>query len=89
MGMSTHVVGIRPPDEDWRKMKAAYDACAAAGLEPPEAVSRFFEWEEPDESGVVVEIPTRPFKAEMREGFEVDVDALPEGVKTIRFYNSY
>ena len=29
------------------------------------------------------------YKADMVDGFEVDVDKLPPGVKIIRFYNSY
>lgn len=29
MGMSMHVVGYKPADEHWKKMKAAWDACAA------------------------------------------------------------
>jgi hypothetical protein len=47
MGMSTHVVGFKPPDEKWRKMKAVWDACEAAGTDPPAAVSKFFEGDVP------------------------------------------
>ena len=32
--MSTSVVGIKPPDDTWRKMKAAWDACMAADVKP-------------------------------------------------------
>ena len=89
MGMSTHVIGFRPPDETWHKMKAAWDACAAVGLEPPESVVRFFNYESPDAAGVEVEIESREYCGEMQEGIEVDIDALPEGVRVIRFINSW
>lgn len=89
MSMSTYVAGIIPPDETWQKMKAAWDACTAAGVPVPEAVGEFFGDEPPDESGVVVEIETRPWKGDMEEGFEVDLAALPPHVKTIRFWNSW
>ena len=35
MSMSTHVVGFHPPDEKWKEMKAAWDACMAANVNPP------------------------------------------------------
>lgn len=56
MGMSTHVIGIVPPDETWKKMKAIWDACTAAKIEIPEAVDAFFGGVRPEEKGVVVDI---------------------------------
>jgi hypothetical protein len=47
---------VRPPDERWSKMKAAWDACEAAGVEPPEDVEEFFDGEGPDPAGLVVDI---------------------------------
>lgn len=89
MGMSTHVVGFRPPDDDWKKMKAVYDACTAAGVDPPREVSEFFEDGPPDPAGVEVKLSPREWVADGRSGYEVDVDTLPPGVKVIRFYNSW
>ena len=93
MGMSMHVVGYKPADEHWKKMKAAWDACAAADIEPPEAVSDFFDDEDPgDAPGKEVEIEgagAKEWKDDMREGYEVDITALPEGVRFVRFYCSW
>lgn len=32
MSMSLNVMGFKPPDEKWKQMKAAYEACCAAGV---------------------------------------------------------
>jgi hypothetical protein len=104
--MHTHVIGFRPPDAKWKKMKEVHDACIAANVEIPEEVDEFFNWNPPDLSGVMVELEDRhldpakgatpknfgavkPWHADMREGFEVDVTKLPKDVTIIRFYNSY
>lgn len=93
MGMSTHVVAIRPADATWQRMKAAWDACVKAGVPIPEAVFEFFDGETPDTSGVVIDIEYTPavrkWQSDMKAGFEVLLDELPDGVKIVRFYNSY
>lgn len=96
MSMSTHVVGFKPPDEKWKRMKAAYDACVAAGLGPPQEVWDFFNGEAPDEGGVVVPEEQlescgaiREYSAESCGGYEILIDKLPEGVKVVRVYNSF
>ena len=91
MGMSTHVVGFKPPDDRWKKMKAVHDSCIEAGLEPPEEVQEFFDWCTPDPSGVEIDIPHTGYsdRGTLREGFEIDVSHLPPGVTKIRFWNSY
>jgi hypothetical protein len=89
MGMSTHIRGVIPPDETWQKMKAVWDACEAARVPVPDEVEDFFGGEPPDPAGVVIEIETRPHKAYMEEGYEVDLASLPPHVKTIRFWNSW
>ena len=100
MSMSTHVIGFRPPDENWKQMKAIYDACTKAKVSLPEEVEDYFNGEPPDPQGVKVELEDYPSKTnklgavkdwrdDMRGGFEVDVTKLPKGVTLIRFYNSY
>lgn len=93
MSMSTHIVGFRPADDKWRKMKAVYDACQDAGTQVPDSVIRFFDYAPPDEAGVEVDIEktdaVTEWRGDMREGFEVDLTQLPEGITVIRFYNSY
>lgn len=96
MGMSTHVVGFKPPDEKWKKMKSAWDACRAANVVPPGEVMDFFNHEPPDDSGVEVS-PTALKKTgavtewsnDHASGYEVDVKKLPADVTVIRFYNSW
>lgn len=98
MSMLMRVEGIRPGDEKWRQMKAVYDACEAAGVDTPEEVSEFFNHEDPDEKGVVIELGAHHgekheccarWKENFREGFEIDVSKLPEDVKIVRFYCSW
>lgn len=93
MGMSTHVIGIKPPDEKWKKMKAIWDACSAAGIEPPGEVVSFFDYTAPDPLGVEVAIEksrsVKEYTDDMRSGFEVDLKALPEDVTVLRFWNSW
>ena len=91
--MSMHVVGYKPADDHWKKMKAAWDACAAANIRPPKEVDDFFDGEDPgDAPGKEVEINGRDaekWEDKWREGYEVDITALPEGVRFVRFYCSW
>lgn len=99
MGMSMYLCGIKPPDDDWKKMKAVWDACAAGDIEPPGEVSGFFGDEVPDDSGVLVELGWGDGGApsdgeygwsnEDAVGFEVDITALPKDIKKLRFYCSW
>lgn len=89
MSMSTRVVGFRPPDETWKRMKAIWDACDVAGVSIPDEVMEFFDDQVPDPSGVEVKIEAREWRGDMRDGYEVDVDQIPAGVKVIRFENSW
>lgn len=87
--MSTHVYGYAPPDTKWLAMKAIWDACHAANVDPPAEVDRFFDGEAPDPAGVEVKIQHREYRAEMQDGIEIDVAAIPPHVTVIRFVNSY
>lgn len=95
MGMSSHVVAIRPPDERWRQMRAVWDACTAAGIDPPSEVEEFFDGERPDSEGVVIDLrhprsdAVREWRNDHSEGYEVLLDQLPPDVKILRFYNSW
>ena len=88
MGMSMHVVGVVPPDGEWEKMKAAHDACLAAGVEIPEEILSFFEWQEPDPKGLSVKIDQHVsgYNTESCQGFDVAIKDLPKNVKVVRFY---
>lgn len=91
MGMSTSVIGFVPPDERWHQMKAIFDSCKLANIEIPKEVRKFFGDMDPDPEGVEVSIPKRAWRDERgcAEGFEVDVESIPNHVKVIRFYNSW
>lgn len=92
MSMSTHIVGFKPADEKWNKMKAVWDTCEKAGTSIPDEVIEFFGGENPkDKPGMEVSISGayHEHNAHMVTGYEVDIDLLPKDVKFIRFYNSY
>lgn len=91
MGMSTHIQGFKAPDEKWLKMKAVWDVCKASGIEPPQEVYDYFEGQEPDEAGVVVELNEKEFKwsDDYCSGFSVEIAKLPKDLTHIRFYNSW
>jgi hypothetical protein len=89
--MSIHIVGFREPDDEWRKMKAAYDACEAAGIEIPPEIDRFFDGEKPDERGIEIDLEphTKEFHTEAALGYEIEVADIPKQIKVLRFYNSW
>ncbi len=89
MSMSTHVIGFKPPDEKWHKMKAIWDSCEEVEIDPPDAVCDYFNGKEPDEAGVEVTILTEKWVDDMREGVQIYIDKIPKDVKIIRFYNSW
>lgn len=92
MGMSMHVLGIKPPDDRWQKMRAVWEACEAAGINAPDEVVRFFEYRAPDPRGVIVEldpVAVSEYRAESSEGFDVDLSKLDPAITVIRFYNAY
>ncbi len=92
MSMSTHVVGFRPADEKWKKMKAVWDACKMAGTEVPNTVIQFFGGEAPgDKPGMEVKLDRAviEWNDDYRQGYEVDLTKLPPDVTVLRFYNSW
>lgn len=89
MGISTHIIGFRAPDEKWKAMKAIYDSCHAAGIGVPSEVELFFENGKPDERGVEVKIEVAEWGNDYSSGYEVDLKKLPADLTHIRFYNSY
>jgi hypothetical protein len=96
MGMSTHVVAFKPADDKWRKMKAVWDTCKAAGVNLPTEVEQFFNWTSPDPNGVQIEEKelensgaVRKWRSDSATGYEILVDFLPKDVKIVRVYNSW
>ena len=89
MGMSTHVVGIRPADADFQKRAEIFARCRELEIDPPSAIADFFDGCEPDPAGVIVAITSSEWTGPDSQGCEVILSDLPEGVKVIRFYNSW
>ena len=93
MSMSTNVLGFKPTDDKWRKMKAVWDACMEANVRVPDNVGEFFEHVGPDPSGVEVELEDhdccRGYRGNCKNGFEIDVKKLPKDVTIIRFWNGW
>ena len=93
MSMSTYVKGFRPPDKKWKEMKAVWDACEKADIEKPDEVLEFFGHDEPDDSGVEVNLEKdaccKEFDCDGHSGFEIEVSKLPKDIKIVRFYNSW
>lgn len=85
MSTSYYVEGFAPPNEQWTKMKAIWDACKAAKVEVPVVVDNFFDGEDPDAAGVKIEISTHTWCNGWRNGYEINVADIPKHVTTIRF----
>lgn len=96
MEMPMSVEAFKPPNEKWKTMKAVWDACDRAGLEPPEEVIEYFNGESPDEVGVKVGdwgmgtpklYPPwlAQWRTPMQHGFEIDTSKLPKDVSIVRF----
>lgn len=86
-----HIVGFMPPDEEWRKMKAVWDACEEAGVEVPMIVGDFFEWVDPDPRGLEVDLGDflKRYNGEGQCGRELYVEDIPAKVNMLRFYNNW
>lgn len=91
MGMSRNVCGIVPPDEQWMKMKAVYDACMKADIDIPDEVDEYFDGRNPDDKGMQIDIDdaVEEYSGDSEDGFDVDLSKLPKKVKIIRFTNSW
>ena len=87
--MYYRAIGFRPKDEKWKKMKAAWDACMDAGVDPPDDIYRFFDGEPPDLQGIKVDLGDHvcctKYSADMTDGFEIDIFKLPENITLLRF----
>ena len=92
MSMSSSVVGFRPADDKWKKMKKIWDSCEEADVAIPKDVLDFFDGEYPgDKPGMEINIKkaVSEWGNADAQGFEVDIDKLPSSVRTLRFYNSW
>lgn len=89
--MITHIIGFRNPDEKWQKMKGVWDSCLNAGIKIPIEVLDFFDDEIPDNSGIRVSLDkcAYGYTSDTKNGYEVELEQLPENVNRIRFWNEW
>ena len=88
MGATLHIEGLCPPEVEWKKMKAVWDACEEAGIDPPKTVIDFFDGASPDPAGVIMDLEDTPalekYEDEMVEGYVIDLAKLPSHLTRIR-----
>lgn len=89
MSMNTNVIGIRPADELFQKMKAIWDQCNELRIEVPQEVEKFFAHDIPNPKGVEVEIEFNCVNDDMKNHFIVDLNDIPDDIRFIQFTNSY
>lgn len=88
--MSTHIMLLRDGnDPEHQKKVKVLAACLEAGVSMPEEIDEYFDSSNDPDTGLIIPFEAREYKGEYEEGLEVDISELPEGVKTIRFVNSY
>ena len=87
---SIHVIGLREPDEQWRRMKAVWDACEAARVDKPVAVTSFFGPNGPNPAGIETDLRgfVLDWQAASSVGIELVLDQLPQDITKVRFYLS-
>ena len=92
MSMSMDVIGIKPANEKFWKMKQVHDRCKELGIRMPDQVLEFFDYAKPDDDGVIVHLKepcVTEFSSGDEEGIAVDLEKLPEGIKFLKFRCSY
>jgi hypothetical protein len=90
MGMSTHVVFLRDGnDEEHQKKVKVLKACIDANVAIPKEILDYFDGSYDPDVALEINFKAREWGDHYRSGYEVDLDEIPEGVKTIRFYNSW
>jgi hypothetical protein len=90
MGMSTYVLLLRDGSCPHHQLKVkVLQACLEADVAVPEEVDKYFDGTDDPDYGLIIPFEAREYNGEHETGVEIDISELPEGVKTIRFLNSY
>ena len=90
MGINTYIIGFTPQDENYQKMRQIWENCTEMNISIPDEVDDFFNYEEPNEDGIEMEIPNQEWSdGDMSTGIEVNIKNIPEIVEKIRFVNSW
>ena len=92
MSMSINVLLLRDKNnERHQKNLKVLEACKEAEVPLPDRIAKYFGEDENPDFPLEIEFEPREWRSEKgydEEGYEIDIDSLPEGVKTIRFYMS-
>lgn len=90
--MNIYIQGIKEPDNNWKEMKKVWDSCKEAGVNPPDSVREYFNYEDPDDDGIIIDLKDKDYigclnsyKKDGKSGFQIALDDLPEDVSLIRF----
>jgi len=102
MGMSTSVCGVRDLDGKFADMMALKLACEKTSVSYPKEVADYFDDEDEDYDitysedelreymeSVDITDAVREYTRDATDIIEVDLSKLPDGVKAVRFQNSY
>ena len=93
MGMSTSIVLLRSKDDTtYKKYLKILIACQEANIDIPTEVDEYFGGDGIDcnsEYPLEIGFKAREWNTDWASGYEIDLKDLPEGVETIRFYNSW
>lgn len=99
-GPSLHVYGIIEPDEKYKNMVSAWEACMKAGIGVPDALGKYFDWETPDSEGMRILLgkadelfkfqPGVSYHSEEYEsGVIIDIAKIDPRIKKIKVINQY
>lgn len=100
MDVTLYVRGIGPPDEEWDKKAAAWRACQAAGVDPPDELEEYFGYDGPDVEGRVVALGPALTEVDgddenvcidLRGGapgryYLIDIEKLPKAIKQLKVW---
>ena len=88
--MSTSIKLLRDKnDMQYQKFLKILNACIEARINPPKEVDDYFGGEDDPEYPLEIQFDAREWSDEACNGLEIDIADLPDGVKTIRFYNCW
>lgn len=99
MSSSIHAFGLRDGTSlEHRRKTGVLLACQEAGVSLPAELADYFrvagrglEHVHPDDA-LLVELDSSvvtPYDGKWQKGLDVNLDRLPQGIKTIRFYNAW
>lgn len=89
MGMHTYVKGIMEPDERYLALKKLWEDCEKAGVEVPEDILKYFDYEKPSSHGKEIDIEYKEENEDMEQIFIVPIGGLSSKITAIKFINSY